>query len=885
MKILKFQDKSTERVKEKCVKNLWLIYSGLFLIIWSIITLPFVLRGNSLIGEADSFNQSFPVFVYIGEYIRQIFQGNLTMFDFRLGLGDDVITALNWHGFGDIFQIISAFVSKEHAEIAYEIVMTLKYYFCGISFMVYCRSYVKNPFYQLSGALLYSFSIFSLFWGLNCWMFLNPMITLPLILHGIDQLLERRKELSLFMIIALFIQALNGFYYLYMEIIIAAIYVLIILAVCLGQCKITFKYAVSRIMVIAGEGLLGVSLGAILFVPSIIGFLTSSRTDDVLLERSVINAFVFEDYGYYLRSLAHLLIPNVYVSVITSSSIVLLGLVVFLLNSKSTMKIKILTVFWSVAFWIPIVGNLMNGFSYWTDRWYFVVLMFLVLGTMIAIDEGKMVGKREVIIFEVIAATSILTHIWFSEKTMGLVIQVVVFVLEIIIVPFLWNRNDGKVFVLLIVTLLVINGALTFGPKALGGCGYSAGFKGKGDSYREISESVRNIAGTDGQFERWDIYESSLGSSLVKDYYGTAEYFSMLNSYTSEFYRELYISPGVRSVTWVLKGLDGRIEIESLLSTAWYMDFETDAGGQANAFIQKTEEILPLGFMYDQYMLREEFNKLNAIERSSVMLECIILDELSKNSGGGMKELTAADILKYDGDEEINIKLRETGLEYAGNQFTTCNQARIRVYLQNMNQAQHNDEYYVKLSDFCLLDEGTQDIFVGNKNIQLRNREDDYYIGPDEFWVNVTELKEDEEGTYFDIIFNENKSYTLGNIQVYQHSVNREAIEDRKCNTLQNVVFEPNRITGNIVVDSEAPQALFLSVPYSKGWKAYIDGIETEINKANIAFMSVYLEPGEHEVVFSYRTPGLREGCLISIIALIVLVIVVYKLYRKKMVV
>lgn len=867
---------------EKSKKNLYLMYSALFLLIWGIITLPFVLRGNSLIGQADSFNQSFPVFVYVGEYIRELFRGNLTMFDFRLGLGDDVITTLNVHGLGDVFQIISAFVGKEHAEAAYEIVMVLKYYFCGISFSIYCRGYIQNVYYQIIGALLYVFSVFSLFFGLNCWMFLNSMITLPLILHGINQLMESQKKISFVMIVALFIQALNGFYYLYMEIIIAIIYVSLILIVRLRQHKITFKYAALRGMVIAGHGLLGISLGAVLFIPSVIGFLTSSRTGDVMLNKSIISAFIFDDYKYYIQSLSDLFIPNVYISIITIPVIMLLGVIIFLISSESKTEVKVLVAFWGIAFWIPFMGNLMNGFSYWTERWYFSVLLFLILGTVLAIEQREKAKKNEVILFEIISITSIAVHILISDKTIGLIFQTAIFVFEIVMVPFLWNRKNAKIFVCLTVTILIINGLLTFGPKILGGSGYSAGFQKKGESYKEISESVKNIEKADNSFQRWDIYESSLSSSLIMDYYGTTEYFSMLNSYVSEFFQEMYISPGVRSATWILKGLDGRREIESLLSTTQYMDFKTNDKGQASPFICETKEVLPLGFLYDQYMTREEFNRLNAIERSSAMLECIVVDEMNEKTAG-MKKVTADDILEHGEDREVDIQLAATGLKYDGSQFTTDDEARIRVYLQSVKpKIDEGIECYVKLSNFCLLDEGTQDVYVGNKNIQLRNKEDNYYIGNDEFWVHVSEVKEDEEGTYFDIFFDGNKSYTLENIQVYLHLVNRDAITDRKANTFQDLKIGMNKIEGKVVIDEDAPQALFLSVPYSIGWKAYVDGKETEIVRTNIAFMSVCLEEGEHEIAFRYSTPGLKVGGGISILAVTTMGIIVYTVYRRR---
>ena len=71
---------------------------------------------------------------------------------------------------------------------------------------------------------------------------------------------------------------------------------------------------------------------------------------------------------------------------------------------------------------------------------------------------------------------------------------------------------------------------------------------------------------------------------------------------------------------------------------------------------------------------------------------------------------------------------------------------------------------------------------------------------------------------------------------------------------------------------------LFFSVPYDDGWTAYVNGEEVSIAKVNIGFMAVRV-PGHQksEIVFKYRTPMLKEGCIaagISAAALVVYVII-----------
>ena len=205
-------------------KNEYFKYSLWFLICIGIILLPFGLKGKSLIENGDGFNQSFPLFVYIGQWLRACLRGEIRLFDFRLGLGDDIIYALNWHGFGDITQILSAVVPYEYAEYAYNFVLILKLWLCGISFLIYIERYVYREEYRIVGALLYACNTYTLVWGFNCWMFLAPMMTFPLILAGIDTLCNEEKKFSVTLLIGVWIQSLNGFYFLYMEAILAILY-------------------------------------------------------------------------------------------------------------------------------------------------------------------------------------------------------------------------------------------------------------------------------------------------------------------------------------------------------------------------------------------------------------------------------------------------------------------------------------------------------------------------------------------------------------------------------------------------------------------------------------------------------------------------------------
>ena len=67
-----------------------------------------------------------------------------------------------------------------------------------------------------------------------------------------------------------------------------------------------------------------------------------------------------------------------------------------------------------------------------------------------------------------------------------------------------------------------------------------------------------------------------------------------------------------------------------------------------------------------------------------------------------------------------------------------------------------------------------------------------------------------------------------------------------------------------IKTQSSGDGFLFLSDTYYPGWRAYVDGREEEIYRANYAFRAVKVPAGEHRVVFKYEPESLRVGLKIT---------------------
>ena len=76
---------------------------------------------------------------------------------------------------------------------------------------------------------------------------------------------------------------------------------------------------------------------------------------------------------------------------------------------------------------------------------------------------------------------------------------------------------------------------------------------------------------------------------------------------------------------------------------------------------------------------------------------------------------------------------------------------------------------------------------------------------------------------------------------------------------------------------------LFLSLPYNDGWTAYVDGVKTDIKKANIGFMGLEITSGTHSIRLEYSTPGYKTGLVVSGVGLGALIgYIVYFEYTRR---
>ena len=144
-------------------------------------------------------------------------------------------------------------------------------------------------------------------------------------------------------------------------------------------------------------------------------------------------------------------------------------------------------------------------------------------------------------------------------------------------------------------------------------------------------------------------------------------------------------------------------------------------------------------------------------------------------------------------------------------------------------------------------------------------------------------VKNDGENiTSVTVTFQKIGVYSYDDIQIVCQPMDSytDEINTLKENVLTDVELGNNKVTGQITLDRN--KYLCLTIPYSKGWKVYVDGERQKLYNANGQYMAVYLTSGTHNVTLKYSTPLLKEGALVSLAGVVIFAMQLVINNRKK---
>lgn len=820
----------------------YIIYTLSFLFISVGVFFVFIKTRRSFIWMHDGYEQNFPLFIYMSEYYKGIIgdfisTGSLEipMVDLGIGFGVDIISTLNFYVYGDPLLLFTVFFPREQMENTYHIFILLRIYLAGGAFSAFCFYHKKEAFSILVGSFVYAFCGYVLFGVIRHPHFASPMIYLPLLLIGAEQLLREKK--GHFFTFVVFLISLTNFYFLYKLTIMAIIYG------CLRFYELYQGEWKKKFLPIVIKGvfyyLWGISMSAVILLPSIMGFLRNPRAGSLA---GLTDSLLHYELSYYKNLLLGFLIPihsSDYWTVLNFAFIVPIAIVMLFVEKKRYFSLKCGFLICLIGLCIPYAGHAMNGFGYVTNRWVFA--LSFVVATIV---------------------------VWMLPT-----IQMIAFI-------------QSKVIIFLLVTVsLWLNAYFLYAPEYEN---YASEYLKLDSVWKEIESTpygVTNYLKKD-EFYRVSVPEmTATNLSLSLKFHGNDSYYSINGQRIYDYFTQQEFSSLQFAHRFL--GLNGRTIAEALASTKYYIVAEGEEAFVPYGYkickkierpkysrvdlIYENEYALPLGYTYDSYITYNEYERLSAIEKQQAMLQAAVIEEYYAT---GAKVPHETIIVK---EQEIPFQIGAVdGINYdIESKVLTVEKAGGT--LQLLFNGMENSEAYIRLEDFRIDDSGLTGIrgrVYANglvRSYWSTSKKNSFDSGCVNYLINLGYNESGEK--YCTLWFTEAGSFTLGDIEIFCLPMNSypEEVNRLKAETLENVQINTNNIVGTINVSKN--KILTLSIPYSEGWSAKVDGKSARLLEVNTMYMGIELEAGNHEIELDYCTPGIGLGGVVSVFAFVLMII------------
>ena len=893
------------------------VYTLMFLLMCIVAFLPFFTEGKSFVwgaGVEDGLSQHFSALAYYGEALREFFRNllaghpKLVMWDMSLGYGADILSTLNYYAIGDPLNLLYGFVSPKNTETMYDFMILLRMYLAGITFIMYARKMKKRSYGTVIGALVYVFSGFCFRLGLRHPFFINPMIYFPLLCLGIEKIYQRERPYVF--IFAVCVSAMSNYYFLYMLTIFAVIYAWIRFYKYSEENKI--KTFFLTILKFGMYYTLGIAMAAVILLPSVIGFLGNGRYGNGADWKSLI---VYPG-KYYLLFIENFIGYGNMGSNTNAGYLPIVGIVVlFTLFSQRMKHKKYRAAFIAsiIALILPIFGYAFNGFSYANNRWAFALSFIVALLTaemyprLFVMSKRQQIGIRAgIIIYTVfcIIVNASGEEILKNKGIMAACGLIAVFYILLLIFQRLGYDTQKRIVRVSMAILLLISvgvhGYYRFDPKEYA---YTQEFMDQGQAYRTLKEdNIRMLSKANDP----SVYRVHAEGYRYKNY-GLINHLNTISGYYSITAKCVtdtikgYDTLGMQYAD-KYKGVDQRLGLLSLagvkyITVAHNSQVAKDVSSKGdvpygvekqskkgNITLYKNKYALPFAYAYDSYMTEQQYEQLNGIGKEQAMLAQIILNQHPAD-----KEIQHNE--QRNGPDIQTISLPETrisspkGKKYADITVPVEKDKETYLYFKNLvyHGKKNGDDKFILTGR-----KGTKGILVTQNDVQqkihIQSTFNPYYFGRKDYIVKINhQTSKAKEKVRLNFLSpGEYEFDDISLITVPKKDV-LARLKERKENSMKQIQYEGNHFRG--VYHAKKDQILCVTIPYSKGWKATVNGNRTKIYKANGMFMGIIMKKGTQSVKLDYETPGLKIGAWISLVAWIGLGIygLYFEKYRKKL--
>ncbi len=604
----------------------------------------------------DYFVQYVP---FIKELKRMVLSGNLS-WSWNSFLGDGFIGAYSYYTVFNPFAWFVALFPDDYILYGTMFATLLKLSVSMVTAMMFMRCFCKKDITALIGALLYTFSGFSLV-NTNFYFFLDVVAVFPLVLYGLEKLIEERKN-SIY-VLALMLNAVINYYFFVSTVILVIIYVVFRLKLykiySWKECGIVFKQI--AIYSVIGCGLAGISL-----IPSFYAILGSGKAIASIGTEIQLMYWTQE----VLERIRTLIAPiesgryhAFFDSGIWSSTGVYLPLFgcVFVFQWCICKKdwLKKICIFLLICYFVPVLNAAFNLFSSTAyTRWLYGMVLIFSLVTVLSLEEisdlRTSVNKKLLLGITMftfllllvptvtyflykngIYAINRFASVCVTEYFMGYCAIIIMLILTILNYIGVWYVVVSKKYhakkVLLIVFIACI---FNFG--VYNELNYDLHNTDYSNRYYQEKSLTEGVEKNDYIFEyRIDHPGQIANYSLFKNMPSVNYYNSLQNPGSSRFAYSVGIGDGLAD-TVLTTPIEGAEYTDALLSVKYYYDYDGESivpkgfsylRTENGVKIYENDNYIPMGFVYDTYCTETKLNDMLPKERAKAMLQTLVIKD------------------------------------------------------------------------------------------------------------------------------------------------------------------------------------------------------------------------------------------------------------------
>ncbi|TMV50798.1 YfhO family protein [Paenibacillus mesophilus] len=872
----------------------------------------------------DTYGNYWAWYAYLIDWAKAGFP----MWNFKGGIGSSIFSVSNY--IFDPFNLFYIFLSKKILAYMFPFVFIAKIILSALFFYYYLNIMGFQRKTSLIVSLFYAFNGYMILWGQH-YQFVNIVLYAPLLLYALEALIQRSRWIMFTIIIAL--TAIYSYYFFYMISIYLLLYAIARYILING---FNYKKLSSFLLRFGASYTLGVGLSAIILFPSAYSALTSPRVGyniNFSLKPASLVEYIsilgrlfsndtlgtnyqFVGYSNYYESpqlycglLTLLLIPQLFKAFGRREKIIYGGLGGILF----------------AAILIPYGSVIFNAFSALTYRWSFVLILFELIMLASAVDfilkDNKFVHQKILryslvilckilliifimrLIFRIINEKLVINSLEILQglmySTAKIFIVIMIFLYSYYFITSLYSKNKlskrlyvGSVIFIACLELAIFSN-ITVNKRELVSPNYITNRQGYFDY---TSEAVSYLQKEDNSFYRLEksFISATPNEPLFQNYYGTTVYSSLNNPSYVDFVRTIGASTG--KADRVVDGFKDRISIQTLLGVKYYLSKEQDDKPFGYSFMAKFGDLflfrnnmyLPLGYTYNSYITEEEFSKLSVEEKDRTLLKYFIL----KNEN--MLPEKYKQLNKYNSQLEKSTTLPASNVSLEYSKLTFGSNMKVIEQGQSVIKFTATDsdpmifiplkekisDSKIKISfEISSLVPTTGQIFYAiapNDFKEYKSKKFSIHQGTSKYEVDLGLISLDQLRVDIGEIPGE---YVLKNIQVtYSPSTEYVSdVENLRKDSLNVDYFSDDYITGQIKVSEN--KLLALSIPYDKGWRIFVDGIEEKIIPVNAGLSGVYLPKGDHAIKLQYTQPGLLQGVVVTVISLLIFLTFYFRKY------